>query len=296
MYFHVHMYMYVYTSIPFCVQGGSAASKQTSATHNPSVQRQLITLLQTLVIQHQQKQQQQKMNKDQQQEPPQDLSSAITKKAEEILQMQSSLHQKTTQPPNTFSVPSTDTPTTTTISTTVGTKDAVLSSDVVLSTPAIQPDISEGDVQAAILDNLFVEHTTGAGTLTNSTRLFHTSSDTVDQLLRGLNTRSQKESIQKLSQETASVLPTFARVLESSVKFQQPSSGLLTTSSSATMNDNSNEVGNKEVKDGEGEEEGSGDLGKDERELTPASMSGMKTPYMYTYMFASYVCVYMSGI
>ena len=235
------------------------------------------------------------MNKDQQQEPPQDLSSAITRKAEEILQMQSSLHQKTTQPPNAFSVPSTDTPTTTTISTTVGTKDAALSSDVVLSTPSIQPDIPEGDVQAAILDNLFAGHTTGAGTLTNSTRLFQTSSDTVDQLLRGLNTRSQKESIQKLSQETASVLPTFARVLESSVQFQQPSSSLLTTSSSATMNDGSDEVGNKEGKDGEGEEEGSRELGKDERELTPASMSGMKTAHkqICIYMYANCVHVYM---
>lgn len=204
--------------------------------------------------------------------------------------MQSSLHQKTTQPPNTFSVPSTDTPTTTTICTTVGTKDAALSSDVALSTPAIQPDIPEGDVQAAILDNLFAGHTTGA---TNSTRLFQTSSDTVDQLLRGLNTRSQKESIQKLSQETASVLPTFARVLESSVQFQQPSSSSLTTSGSATMNDDSNEVENKEVKDGEGEEEGSRELGKDERELTPTSMSGMMTAHIHTCICTYCVRVYM---
>lgn len=286
------MYIHVF----FYVQSGSVASKQTLATHNPNVQRQLMTLLQTLVIQHQQKQQQQqKMNKDQQQEPPQDLSSAITRKAEEILQMQSSLHQKTTQPPNTSSVPSTNTPTTTTISTTVGSKDAALSSDVVLSTPAIQPDIPEGDVQAAILDNLFAGHTTGAGTLTNSTRLFQTSSDTVDQLLRGLNTRSQKESIQKLSQETASVLPTFARVLESSVQFQQPSLSLLTTSGSATMNDGSDEIGNKEGKDGEGEEEGSRELGKDERELTPASMSGMKTAHIHICIHANCVHIYMNN-
>ena len=43
--------------------------------------------------------------------------------------------------------------------------------------------------------------------------IFNTSSDTVNELLRGLSSTSEADSIKKLSEETASVLPSFAKVL-----------------------------------------------------------------------------------
>jgi hypothetical protein len=43
--------------------------------------------------------------------------------------------------------------------------------------------------------------------------IFNTSSDTVNKLLRGLSSTSETDSIKKLTEETASVLPSFAKVL-----------------------------------------------------------------------------------
>ena len=43
--------------------------------------------------------------------------------------------------------------------------------------------------------------------------IFNTSSDTVNELLRGLSSTSEADSIKNLSEETASVLPSFAKVL-----------------------------------------------------------------------------------
>ena len=196
------------TSVPvLLLQGGSAPS--ATDAHNSHVQQQLITLLQSLVAQHQQRkqQQQQMMLENQQQEAlfhSRDLSSAITQKAEEILKMQTALPLTTTRAmsaaPNEPNM------------TTCVTTSAVNPASTALT------DIPESDVQAAILDNLFATTGPPPGTSAlNSTRLFQTSSDTVDQLLRGLSVRTESDSIQKLSQDTASVLPTFARALESSM-------------------------------------------------------------------------------
>ena len=45
------------------------------------------------------------------------------------------------------------------------------------------------------------------------TSIFNTSSDTVNKLLRGLSSTNETDSIRKLSEETASVLPSFAKAL-----------------------------------------------------------------------------------
>lgn len=46
--------------------------------------------------------------------------------------------------------------------------------------------------------------------------IFNTSSDTVNRLLRGLSSTNQNDSIKKLTEETASVLPSFAKALDKS--------------------------------------------------------------------------------
>ena len=77
-------------------------------------------------------------------------------------------------------------------------------------------DFSDREVQGAILDNFLAEH---AGDLdaASTSKLFHTSSDTVNELLRGLSSKHDDRSIQKLSEETADVLPTFAKALGDSI-------------------------------------------------------------------------------
>ena len=72
-------------------------------------------------------------------------------------------------------------------------------------------NISERDLQSTLVDNFLAE-----GVATDSTsvsKLFNTSSDTVNNLLRGLSSVKPSNSIQKLSEETADVLPTFAKAL-----------------------------------------------------------------------------------
>ena len=49
-------------------------------------------------------------------------------------------------------------------------------------------------------------------------KVFNTSSDTVNNLLRGLSCSKESESIKKLTEETANVLPTFAKVLGQSTQ------------------------------------------------------------------------------
>ena len=49
-------------------------------------------------------------------------------------------------------------------------------------------------------------------------KVFNTSSDTVNNLLRGLSCTKENESIKKLTEETANVLPTFAKVLGQSTQ------------------------------------------------------------------------------
>lgn len=49
-------------------------------------------------------------------------------------------------------------------------------------------------------------------------KMFNTSSDTVNNLLRGLSCTKESESIKKLTEETANVLPTFAKVLGQSTQ------------------------------------------------------------------------------
>ena len=130
-----------------------------------------------------------------------------------------------------------------------------------------QPEIPESDIQAAILDNLFGSHTPSSGGPAPSSRVFQTSSDTVDQLLRGLNTRSQSESIQKLSRETACVLPTFARALESSIT--------LPPSSSAPSRHSATGEGGERCDAGEGGEDRS-HTGQSQKEYSPTpTMSSM---------------------
>ena len=46
--------------------------------------------------------------------------------------------------------------------------------------------------------------------------IFNTSSDTVNNLLRGLSCTKEAESIKRLTEETANVLPTFTKVLDRS--------------------------------------------------------------------------------
>ena len=267
--------------VPFNIgTQGVSQLPSTPAAPSPNVQQQLITLLQTLVVQQQQRKQQQQQQQQQQQETiqenkqqqalqhVQDLSSAITRKAEEILQMQSSL--PAINPSNSPAIPSTlsPSPSNTPISTSVPvcTTVAVPVLSTEDSAPASASHVLEGDIQSAILNNLFAHNTSAPGSV-NSTRLFQTSSDTVDQLLRGLNTKTQSESIQKLSRDTASVLPTFARVLESSI-------GSQSLSPPGTACSDGDEAGGPVMGVEEGEQGGDGGLG--ERELSPASVTGMK--------------------
>ena len=62
-----------------------------------------------------------------------------------------------------------------------------------------------GNTVPGILDNVLNPE--------EKTSIFNTSSDTVNKLLRGLSSTSETDSIRKLSEETASVLPSFAKAL-----------------------------------------------------------------------------------
>ena len=65
-----------------------------------------------------------------------------------------------------------------------------------------------GNTIPGILDNVLSSE--------EKTSIFNTSSDTVNKLLRGLSSTSETDSIRKLSEETASVLPSFAKALDQS--------------------------------------------------------------------------------
>ena len=260
------MNVHVCTCIDIPLQSSLNALQAPASRHqvsgSNSVQLQLISLMQTLVAQHQQgKQQQQQQQQQQKPQQSQDLSSAITQKAEEILQMQTSLPQTSALLPSCTgpgtATHSTASSATCSTSSTAGTTASLPSS--VTST-----DISEGAIQAAILDNLFVNQPQSGAS--NSSRLFQTSSDTVNQLLRGLSTgKSHSDSIHRLSRETASVLPTFAKALESSVRSHPPTSG--------PTGDNNDETG-EDVEDEGGVDDGS---------KTP--LSGTQF-YMHVYIYA----------
>ena len=71
-----------------------------------------------------------------------------------------------------------------------------------------EEDVITGDVVNLLEDNHKV-----AG---SQEEMFNTSSDTVNNLLRGLSCTKETESIKKLTEETANVLPTFAKVLDQS--------------------------------------------------------------------------------
>ncbi len=77
-------------------------------------------------------------------------------------------------------------------------------------------EIDERDlhVQTSVLDNFLTE---GSEKSTGVSNMFYTSSDTVNKLLRGLSSVKPSDSIQKLSEETADVLPTFAKALGNSL-------------------------------------------------------------------------------
>lgn len=94
--------------------------------------------------------------------------------------------------------------------------------------PDLNQELSQG-VNEAILDHFLAEHPTALDSSSTS-KLFQTSSDTVNELLRGLDSRRQDDSIKRLSEETASVLPTFARALDHSLlsptTTEEPSSDL----------------------------------------------------------------------
>jgi len=96
--------------------------------------------------------------------------------------------------------------------------------------PDLNQELSQG-VNEAILDHFLAEHPTALDSSSTS-KLFQTSSDTVNELLRGLDSRRQDDSIKRLSEETASVLPTFARALDHSLlsptTTEEPSSDLKT--------------------------------------------------------------------
>ncbi len=101
---------------------------------------------------------------------------------------------------------------------TVSASDKLVQSADVTPPPSeeFKKDFSDREVQGAILDNFLADHTADLDTASTS-NLFHTSSDTVNELLRGLSSKQDDISIQRLSEETADVLPTFAKALGSSV-------------------------------------------------------------------------------
>ena len=78
---------------------------------------------------------------------------------------------------------------------------------------AHQPEssIPEEEIQSTVLDNFFAERPVCYSS--SEAKHFNTSSDTVNKLLRGLSSIKPSESIQKLSEETSDVLPTFAKAL-----------------------------------------------------------------------------------
>lgn len=136
------------------------------------------------------------------------------------------------------------------------------------STVTDSPDIPDSDIEAAILNNfLSGQATSTVGGSHPTSQLFHTSSDTVDQLLRGLSTKTQTaESIIKLSQDTACVLPTFARALQSSMGFSSSTNNSQTTARCIDVSV-SGEAGDAGVTDTM--------IGVYDRERTPAEMSGI---------------------
>ena len=75
------------------------------------------------------------------------------------------------------------------------------------------------DPLPGVLDNLL--DLGGKGTESQE-KVFNTSSDTVNNLLRGLSSTRESESIKKLSEETANVLPTFAKALGQSTQPKSP--------------------------------------------------------------------------
>ncbi|XP_064400576.1 mucin-2-like isoform X2 [Halichondria panicea] len=74
-------------------------------------------------------------------------------------------------------------------------------------------EMDERDLHTSVLDNFLTE---GGDKSTGVSNMFYTSSDTVNKLLQGLSSVKPSESIQKLSEETADVLPTFAKALGNS--------------------------------------------------------------------------------
>ena len=79
---------------------------------------------------------------------------------------------------------------------------------------------SDPELQNVIFNNLLAEHIPNLnveGSPSSKSMLFHTSSDTVNDLLRGLSaTPAVVGSIERLSKETEAVLPSFAKALVSS--------------------------------------------------------------------------------
>ena len=72
----------------------------------------------------------------------------------------------------------------------------------------------EEDIQGAVVQNFLSEKQTDSED--ENTQKLYTSSDTVNELLRGLSAIKPDTAILKLSEETADVLPTFSRVLDDS--------------------------------------------------------------------------------
>lgn len=74
--------------------------------------------------------------------------------------------------------------------------------------------VVEEDIQGAVVQNFLSEKQTDSED--ENTQKLYTSSDTVNELLRGLSAIKPDTAILKLSEETADVLPTFSRVLDDS--------------------------------------------------------------------------------
>ena len=158
-----------------------------------ALQAQMISLLQSM-LQQQMRTSQQGAAKQQQQQtstqPMELLSNTAVSSATTAIQSLSSANMPTTNPPLTPFPPST----------------------------SVSPGTASLD-----LDQLI-------DPLMPSSEPVHTSSDTVNELLRGLYSTSreeqQQESLKRLSEETADVLPTFAKAviqMGSSSGSQQPS-------------------------------------------------------------------------
>ncbi len=191
---------------------GLTASATVAAqlgTYNSTVQHQLSVLLKTLILQQQQRQQQQQHQQQHQQQQQQQQQ-----------QQRKHLNVQTTSVKGTHLTKEKQPMVVT--SSKILTEAAGPSSQATLSpvdskatagSGGVEREITEAEVEGAILENFLKVRDGDVESSSSASRFIHTSSDTVNELLRGFSVKRQDKSIQKLSEETADVLPSFAKAL-----------------------------------------------------------------------------------